>query len=322
MSTARHQQTNGLGEQVVRRVKDCFRAIGRPKNWRNDLAAIAFALNSAIHSSTGFTPNSLVYGYSPEDINPFQPFASDLDLLHDAIQNALARVGRTEITYNKHAQAHEGLQVCDYVLVDRTGLNWPEDQNKPSLLLPPKIGPFRIVAKHPNENYELVLPNSWKVHPIFAREKIFEYRETDTPTEKDLQESPNPDPQEEYEVEKILDIDLDDNHNLTVSIKWVEFENPTWQPIKDLVNAQDKLQEFFDTSGNTLGLSLETLFPPENTTDLATDLNQIDLDATATNDASWLSYHSARGSVVGNNPSPNPPTKPRATGSITPTSSH
>jgi hypothetical protein len=169
MSTARHQQTNGLGEQVVRRVKDCFRALGRPKNWRNDLAAIAFALNSAIHSSTGFTPNSLVYGYSPEDINPFQPFASDLDLLHDAIQNALARVGRTEITYNKHAQAHEGLEVGDYVLLDRTGLNWPEDQNKPSLLLPPKIGPFRIVAKHPTENYELVLPNSWKVHPIFAR---------------------------------------------------------------------------------------------------------------------------------------------------------
>jgi hypothetical protein len=138
-----------------------------------------------------------------------------------------------------------------------------------------------------------------------VREKIFEYRETDTPTKKDLQESPNPDPQEEYEVEKILDIDFDDNHNLTVSIKWVEFENPTWQPIKDLVNAQDKLQEFFDTSGNTLGLSLETLFPPENTTDQATDLNQIDLDATATNDASWLSYHSARGSVVGNSPNQN-----------------
>jgi hypothetical protein len=136
---------------------------------------------------------------------------------------------------------------------------------------------------------------------------IFAYKETVIPIPK-LAQTTTPEPHDEYEVEQVLDIAFDDDHNLIVSIKWVEFENPTWQPIKDLVNAQDKLQEFFDISGNTLGLSLETLFPPENTTDQAANLNQIDLDATATNDASWLSYHSARGSVVGNLPS-----KPRAT---------
>jgi hypothetical protein len=105
-----------------------------------------------------------------------------------------------------------------------------------------------------------------------------------------LAQTPTPEPHDEYEVDQVLDIAFDDGHNLTVSIKWVEFDNPTWEPIKDLVNAQDKLQEFFDISGNTLGLSLETLFPPENTTDQAADLNHTDLDATATNDASWLSY--------------------------------
>jgi hypothetical protein len=135
-------------------------------------------------------------------------------------------------------------------LLDRTGLNWPEDQKKPSILLPPKIGPFRIVAKHPNDNYELALPNSWKVHPIFAREKIFEYRETDTPTQKDLEEFPSPDPQEEYEDEKILDNDFDADNNLTVSIKWVEFENPTWRPITDL--------SMLKTNYKTFSTSLET----------------------------------------------------------------
>ncbi|GMF49850.1 unnamed protein product [Phytophthora fragariaefolia] len=57
-STADHPQTDGQTERVNRVVEDVLRNIcaETPKHWRAMLPLVEFALNNAVHASTGYTP--------------------------------------------------------------------------------------------------------------------------------------------------------------------------------------------------------------------------------------------------------------------------
>ncbi|POM73111.1 LOW QUALITY PROTEIN: Pol protein [Phytophthora palmivora] len=58
MSTADHQQTNGQTERVNIVLEDTLRSIcaEAPRSWSDQLPMVEFALNNAVHASTGFTP--------------------------------------------------------------------------------------------------------------------------------------------------------------------------------------------------------------------------------------------------------------------------
>jgi hypothetical protein len=58
MSTADHPQTDGQTERVNRVVEDILRSIcaETPKRWSAMLPLVEFALNNAVHASTGCTP--------------------------------------------------------------------------------------------------------------------------------------------------------------------------------------------------------------------------------------------------------------------------
>ena len=58
MSTADHPQTDGQTERVNRVIGDILRSIcaNTPKRWSSVLPVVEFALNKAVHASTGFTP--------------------------------------------------------------------------------------------------------------------------------------------------------------------------------------------------------------------------------------------------------------------------
>lgn len=58
MSTADHPQTDGQTERVNRVISDVLRSIraNTPKRWRSMLPVVEFALNNAVHSSTGYIP--------------------------------------------------------------------------------------------------------------------------------------------------------------------------------------------------------------------------------------------------------------------------
>ena len=145
LPTARHQQTNSTAEHVVKQAKICLRALGRPKMWRDDLPAITFALNSAVHATTGFSPFHLALGLDSSAKNPWQPFANDKSILEKAIASSLHKTDQAETHYNRRATAYKPLAVKDWVLLNREGLNWPPDSNEAKSYLTPKIGPFQIV---------------------------------------------------------------------------------------------------------------------------------------------------------------------------------
>ncbi|POM64515.1 DNA/RNA polymerase, partial [Phytophthora palmivora] len=58
MSTADHPQTDGQTERVNRVLEDTLRSIwaDAPRSWSDQLPMVEFALNNAVHASTGFTP--------------------------------------------------------------------------------------------------------------------------------------------------------------------------------------------------------------------------------------------------------------------------
>uniref|UniRef100_A0AAV1V535 Integrase catalytic domain-containing protein n=1 Tax=Peronospora matthiolae TaxID=2874970 RepID=A0AAV1V535_9STRA len=58
MSIADHPQTEGQTERVNRVINDILRSIcaDKPRRWSSMLPVVEFALNNAVHASTGFTP--------------------------------------------------------------------------------------------------------------------------------------------------------------------------------------------------------------------------------------------------------------------------
>ena len=58
MSTADHPQTNGQTERVNRVIEDVLRSVcaETPTRWSSMLPVVEFALNNAVHASTGYTP--------------------------------------------------------------------------------------------------------------------------------------------------------------------------------------------------------------------------------------------------------------------------
>jgi hypothetical protein len=241
LPTARRQQTNSSAEHIVKQAKICIRALGRPHLWRDDLPAITFALNSAIHSTTGFAPFHLALGLDANSKNPWQPYSLDKSILDKAIFTSLHRTDQAEPHYNRKASAYKPLYVDDWVILDREGLNWPPDKKKSKSYLTPKIGPFRIIEAQEFGNYRLQLPTKWKIHPVFARERLPEFHRTPPPTGQ--LPTPIADPEEHFEVEKILSVKTG-NQKLMALVQWVGHHNPTWEPMANLDYCQDSMNNF------------------------------------------------------------------------------
>ncbi|KAE8916052.1 Transposon Tf2-9 polyprotein [Phytophthora fragariae] len=75
MSTADHPQTDGQTERVNRVLEDILRSVcaAEPTKWSVLLPQVEFALNNAVHSSTGFTPfyvNGLRHPRTPLTLPP------------------------------------------------------------------------------------------------------------------------------------------------------------------------------------------------------------------------------------------------------------
>jgi hypothetical protein len=65
--TTCHPQTDGQTEVVNRTLSQLLRAIIQKnlKNWEECLPFVEFAYNRTMHSTTGFSPFEIVYGFNP-----------------------------------------------------------------------------------------------------------------------------------------------------------------------------------------------------------------------------------------------------------------
>ena len=262
-ATARHQQTDGQIERTFSTLQNVLKKFTNYHStaWITQLPSIEFALNNSVNASTGYTPFFLAFGMEPILIPiptlPTEAPAMDLltsmnDNLKAAQTNITKAQEQQKAAYDQHHTAPPQYIPGDWVLLQRDGITWPPDKDRPAKLLAPWLGPFRVASLDPALplNVTLSLPYPLNIHTSFHVSKVKPYihpnrffpRE-DTPT----QPGPEAGTPDEYEVETILDCRKDGRRCLPLFlVRWKGYgpTHDTWEPELNLNKAASILRRF------------------------------------------------------------------------------
>ena len=252
LSTAYHPQTDGETEWVNQEIETYLRIFcgSKPTTWAESITHAEFAHNHRPHSITGKSPFFLMMGYEPIALPTILPSTSvpavelrlkELTAAHNEALAAheLARQVMARCTRKPFSPFRKGDKV------------WLEARNLKRQLSNPKFapkreGPFVIVKVLSPITYELRIPKTWKIHPVFHTSLLSPYGETDVHGPN----FPKPPPdliegEEEYKIEKIL------RHrgppsNRSFLIRWKGFsaEDDSWEPERNLKHSKTTLTEY------------------------------------------------------------------------------
>ena len=191
MSTAFHPQTDGQTERANRTLEEGLRHYvnSRQTDWDDHLETQELAVNNSKHASTGFTPFFLNYGQEIQlpldqalqraNLNPNPDSADRIKILHQTHELAkknLLKAQERQSHYADQRRRDVSFKVGDKVLLSTEHLTLVGRHSK----LTPKflykyIGPFKITSVKNNNAYELELPPTWSIHPVFniSRLKVY-----------------------------------------------------------------------------------------------------------------------------------------------------
>ncbi|KAG3083059.1 hypothetical protein PI125_g19832 [Phytophthora idaei] len=203
MSTADHPQTDGQTERVNRVLEGtlCSVCVAAPRTWSERLPVVEFALNNAVHASTGFTPfylngmrhprvhltlrggteSSILSGGEARkalssQVSDLRPVSLQKQVMSfiDTRLNVINRVrdamaiaqDRQKEYSDKHGRGNVNVfKVGDLVLLDTRNLPLDTVSSVGSNKLKHRfIGPFAVLARH-DASYTIDLPKSMKTHP-------------------------------------------------------------------------------------------------------------------------------------------------------------
>ncbi|POM76028.1 Pol protein [Phytophthora palmivora] len=165
MSTADHAQTEGQTERVNRVLEDTLRSIcaEAPRSWSDQLPMVEFALNNAVHASTGFTPFYLNGLRHPRHRGLHHR------IFEETVDDRLALISRPGPKKEYSDKNGRGnlivFKVDDLVHLDA--------KNLPLLLVSPVesnklkhrfIGPFVVLGRH-GASYTIHLRKSMSTYP-------------------------------------------------------------------------------------------------------------------------------------------------------------
>lgn len=199
-STSCHPQTDGQTEVVNRTLGSLLRAVitRNLKSWEDCIPLVEFVYNRTMHSSTGFSPFEVVYGF-----NPLTP----LDLVPLPVKELVSLDGnrKAEMMKKIHekngqyaSKANKGrkrvtFQPGDWVWVHMRKERFPSKRK--TKLHPRGDGPFQVLERINDNAYKIDLPGEYQVNTTFnvsdlspfdvgedSRTNSFEDRENDTST--------------------------------------------------------------------------------------------------------------------------------------------
>jgi hypothetical protein len=256
-STAYHPQTDGQTERINQDVEQYLRIFCdyRQNDWAGLLPMAEFAYNNRNHSSTGYSPFYAARGYHPHTIitqivNSHIPKADELadriQSVHKDIQSAIKLAQeRMKYYYDQHRTDSEPLEEGSKVWLDAKNITTTAPSVK---LADKKLGPFKIRKRLSPLTYELDLPKSIPIHPVFHISLLEPYKTTNIPNR--IQPPPPPitiEGDEEYIVERILDGRLWRNQKQYLT-KWDGYPDSdnSWEPVSNLQHAQNTINDFHD----------------------------------------------------------------------------
>ncbi|KAE9162993.1 hypothetical protein PF005_g30626 [Phytophthora fragariae] len=210
MSTADHPQTDGQTERVNRVLVDILRSVcaAEPTKWSALLPQVEFALNNAVHSSTGFTPfyvNGLQHPRTPLTLPPASnlgggeakaedprglkglrtsdkrnllSFIETGEAVRQRVRDAMAAAQDTQKEHSDRQGRKNThvFQLGDQVLLNAKNLPTQAVYAVGSTKLRPRfVGPFTVIGVH-GHAYMLDLPSSMATHPTFYVGLLKPYR--------------------------------------------------------------------------------------------------------------------------------------------------
>ena len=254
MSTAYHPQTDGQTERVNGVLEQYLRAYVNYEqdNWASLLPQAEFAYNNSTSATTKQSPFFANYGFNPRftilDSSTLTPAADEhADNLKSLWSYLTSEITRAQDNQAHHANkgrhaASQPFGVGDLVMLKRRHLKTKRPSSKLDFT---HFGPFKIVRAIKNTAFELQLPPTWKIHPVFhasllekSENSVFQQAATPPPPEL-LEDSL------EYQVEAIVDSRVR-RRKTQYLVKWVGYptEENTWEPEAHLAHAQQLLRDF------------------------------------------------------------------------------
>ena len=227
LSSSHHPQTDGQTEILNATIEQMLRAyVSKDRSsWAAWLSVLAFAYNSARHSSTEDTPNGLLFNYHPkvstgeiqlkswsqeETFHPSdrgEEYVRTVELRREQARDVLVVAQERQAkAFNKNRRPVEEINPGDRVLVNPHTLKLIEVEGTGRKLVQRMIGPFEVMERINPNVYRLRLPDSYPMHPVINIEHLKKYKQSPPEFEDRTTLPPTRDflPSEEYEVEAIL----------------------------------------------------------------------------------------------------------------------
>ena len=260
LSTAYHPQSDGQTERTNRVLEEMLRhyvALPHQNDWHEYLPTCEFAINNAVHESTGFTPFYLTYGYHP--LTPASIITSSsvpaAQELHKQLCNDLNEAKKhlhaaqqRQKSYADSKRRFIEYQIGDMVLLSTQDIGL-YCSGSPKLL-PRFIGPFQILRRIGDLAYKLALPSNMRIHDVFHVSRLRQFSD-------DGRVQPPPLPviingELEYEIEKIYahrDVKVGKSFRRDYLVRWKGYgvEHDEYIPEANLGNARDRISEYWAT---------------------------------------------------------------------------
>ena len=148
------------------------------KSWEECLPFIEFAYNRIVHSTTGFSPFEIVYGFNPltsMDLIPL-PFEERVSLdgekkakmvrqLHERVQLQIEKKNRLYVSKANKGRKLVVFQPGDWVWVHMRKGRFPNQQK--SKLQPRGDGPFQVLERINDNAYKIDLSGEYGVSATF-----------------------------------------------------------------------------------------------------------------------------------------------------------
>jgi hypothetical protein len=255
LSTAFHPQTDGETERVNQEVEQFLRVFCnyQADNWTDLLPFAEFAHNVRTHSATGKSPFHVWYGFQPDFLPPARFSSSipsveerlnNLDLIRTEVSSALNVAAEIMKRKGPSTPSHT-FSVNQQVWLEGTNIHTTHPKAK---LAPRRHGPFKILSTSPT-NSRLLLPTTWRIHPVFHNSLLTPYQETTAHGPNYMR--PPPDivegESDHYEVESIEDAKLTPNRKgIRYFVKWVGYPSSenSWIAGSNMKHASDLVHQF------------------------------------------------------------------------------
>ena len=179
-STVCHPQTDGQSEVVNRCLETYLRCFSceQPQKWQQWLAWAEYWYNTTFHVSTNATPFQAVYGRDPPPLIRYGPYSTrvvaveqhlqDRDMILDELKHHLQRA---QAKMKKQAGVHRRevtFSVGDFVYLKLRPYRMRSLAQRFNEKLSPRFfGPFKVLHQIGSMAYELELPSTSKLHPVF-----------------------------------------------------------------------------------------------------------------------------------------------------------